>query len=161
MGEHCVIGRNVYIDAGVVIGANCKVQNHALIYAPAQLADGVFVGPAAVLANDTYPRAINPDGRLKSEADWDKAGVEVGHGASIGARAVVLGGNTIGEWALVAAGAVVNSDVPARALVVGVPARVVGWVGADGRRLEVGDGQLVDASTGDRFRETPEGLVPV
>ncbi len=136
IGELCVVGRGAYVGAGVVIGDNCKVQNHALIYEPARLADGVFIGPAAVLTNDTYPRAVNPDGSLKQASDWDPVGVTVARGASIGAHATCVAPVTIGEWATVAAGAVVVSDVPAHALVAGVPARRIGWVGKAGVRLE-------------------------
>jgi UDP-2-acetamido-3-amino-2,3-dideoxy-glucuronate N-acetyltransferase len=160
IGENCVIGRGAYIDAGVVLGDNCKIQNNALIYAPAMLEDGVFVGPAAIFTNDTFPRAINPDGSLKSGSDWERVGVRVRRGAAIGARAVVLGGVEIGEWALVAAGSVVTRDVPSHALVAGTPARRVGWVGADGLKMEVTNGILVDGGTGQTFREDGERLVP-
>ena len=136
LGEGCVVGRGAYIGTGVRMGRNCKVQNYALVYEPAELADGVFVGPAAVLTNDTHPRAINPDGSLKSADDWEAVGVTVGTGAAIGARAVCVAPVTIGAWATVAAGAVVTRDVPAHALVAGVPARQIGWVGHAGRRLE-------------------------
>ncbi len=105
------------------------MQNYALVYEPAELADGVFIGPAVVLTNDTYPRAVNPDLSLKSAHDWEPVGVTIGEGASIGARAVCVAPVTIGAWATVAAGAVVTKDVPDHALVVGVPARRVGWVG--------------------------------
>jgi UDP-2-acetamido-3-amino-2,3-dideoxy-glucuronate N-acetyltransferase len=158
VGENCIIGRGVYIDAGVTLGANCKIQNNALIYAPARLDDGVFVGPAAVFTNDTFPRAINPDGSLKDASDWETMGVRVQRGASIGARAVVLGGVEIGEWALVAAGAVVTRDVAPYALVTGIPARRVAWVGADGRRMETAGDLWVDSSGG-TFREDGERLV--
>ncbi|AXH95357.1 acyltransferase [Ornithinimicrobium avium] len=164
LGRGCVVGRGAYIGSGVRLGDHCKVQNYALVYEPAQLADGVFVGPAAVLTNDTFPRAINPDGSLKSAADWESVGVTVGRGASIGARAVCVAPVTVGEWATVAAGAVVTRDVPAHALVVGVPARHVGWVGRAGHPLEqtTVPGQWRCPTTGDLYREnrgtlTPEG----
>lgn len=136
IGRNCIIGRGAYIGTGVVLGDNCKVQNHALVYEPARLADGVFIGPAVVLTNDTYPRAINPDGSLKSAHDWEPVGVTIEQGASIGARAVCVAPVTIGAWATVAAGSVVVKDVPAYALVAGVPARRIGWVGAAGVPLE-------------------------
>lgn len=153
LGENCIIGRGAYIDAGVVLGDNCKVQNYALVYAPAVLEEGVFVGPAAVFTNDTFPRAINRDGTIKHASDWHAEGVTVRRGASIGAGAVVLGGVEVGEWALVAAGAVVTKHVPAHALMVGVPARQVGWVGAGGEALIPEGDDLVDPSDGSRYRE--------
>ncbi|GAB6985380.1 hypothetical protein JCM10369A_19040 [Nocardioides pyridinolyticus] len=110
-----------YIGSGVRVGENCKSQNYALVYEPAELADGVFVGPAAVLTNDTYPRAVTPEGDLKSAADWQPVGVTVERGASIGARAVCVAPVRIGAWATVAAGAVVTTDVAPYALVAGVP----------------------------------------
>lgn len=136
LGENCIIGRGAYIGPGVVLGDNCKVQNYALVYEPARLADGVFVGPAVVFTNDTYPRAVNPDGSLKSAHDWEAVGVTVERGAAIGARAVCVAPVTIGEWATVAAGSVVVKDVAAYALVAGVPAKRIGWVGEAGVRLE-------------------------
>jgi acetyltransferase-like isoleucine patch superfamily enzyme len=132
LGRDCVVGRGAYIGTGVQLGDACKVQNYALVYEPATLADGVFIGPAVVLTNDTYPRAINPDGTLKSAHDWTPVGVTIERGASIGARATCVAPVTIGEWATVAAGAVVVKDVPAHALVAGVPARRIGWVGRAG-----------------------------
>lgn len=135
IGAACVIGRNVFIDAGVVVGDRCKIQNNVLVYAPARLDDGVFVGPAAVLTNDRYPRAVNPDGTTKAALDWKAEGVHLGSGASIGAGAVVLSGVDVGAWALVAANAMVTRDVAAFALVAGVPARRIAWVGRAGRRL--------------------------
>ncbi|MGH8910177.1 MAG: acyltransferase [Egibacteraceae bacterium] len=132
LGEGCVVGRGAYIDAGVQLGRNCKLQNYALVYAPAQLGDGVFVGPAAVLTNDVYPRAVTPEGKRKGADDWQITGVTVGEGASIGSRAVIVGGVAVGRWALVGAGAVVTRDVGDFALVVGVPARRIGWVGEAG-----------------------------
>lgn len=160
VGENCIIGRGAYIDAGVVLGDNCKVQNNALVYAPAVLEDGVFVGPAAVFTNDSFPRAINPDGSLKSASDWESVGVTARRGAAIGAGSIVLGGVEVGEWSLVAAGSVVTKDVASHALIVGVPARRIGWVGTDGLRMEEADGLFVDGGTGQTYREDEERLVP-
>ncbi len=140
LGAGCVVGRGAYVGPGVTLGDNVKLQNYALIYEPARLADGVFVGPAAVLTNDLHPRAVTPDGRLKGADDWTPVGVVIGTGAAIGARAVCVAPVTIGRWAMVAAGAVVTADVPDFALVVGVPARRVRWVGRAGVPLEPADG---------------------
>jgi acetyltransferase-like isoleucine patch superfamily enzyme len=136
LGENCIIGRGAYIGSGVQLGDNCKVQNYALVYEPASLGKGVFIGPAAVLTNDQFPRAVNTDLSLKSGSDWDAVGVTIHDGASIGARAVCIAPVTIGKWALVAAGAVVTKDVPDFALVAGVPAKRIRWVGRAGVPLE-------------------------
>jgi acetyltransferase-like isoleucine patch superfamily enzyme len=136
IGSDCVVGRGAYVGSGVRIGDGCKLQNYALVYEPAELEAGVFVGPAAVLTNDHWPRAVQPDGTPKSAADWDQVGVTVRTGASIGARAVCVAPVTVGRWALVAAGAVVVRDVPDFALVAGVPARFIRWVGHAGVPLD-------------------------
>lgn len=162
IGSNCVIGRGAYIGTGVQLGDNCKVQNYALVYEPARLGDGVFIGPGVVLTNDTYPRAVAPDGSLKSAADWKAVGVTIGNGASVGARSVCVAPVRIGEWALVAAGSVVTRDVPAHALVAGVPARRVGWVGRDGTRLaDLGDGIWISPSSHDKYRENDGALTPL
>lgn len=154
IGRECIIGRGVYVGPGTRLGDRCKVQNYALLYEPAVLEDGVFIGPAVVFTNDFYPRAINPDGSLKSAHDWDAVGVTVREGASIGARAVVVAPASVGRWALVAAGAVVSKDVPDYALMVGVPAKRVGWVGRAGVPLEGDGADWVCPSTGERYVES-------
>lgn len=163
LGKGCVIGRGAYIGTGVQLGDHCKVQNYALVYEPARLGQGVFVGPAAVLTNDTFPRAVNPDGSLKSASDWEAVGVTVGDGASIGARAVCIAPVRIGAWATVAAGAVVTKDVPAYALVAGVPARQIGWVGHAGRPLEPTGtpGEWRCPASGTAYREEDGVLRPL
>lgn len=135
MGRDCVVGRGAYIGSGVQMGNGCKIQNYALVYEPAKLADGVFVGPAAVFTNDHFPRAVNPDLSPKSASDWEPVGVTCQEGASIGARAVCVAPVTIGAWAMVAAGATVVKDVPPHALVAGVPAKRIAWVGRSGEKL--------------------------
>ncbi len=135
LGDNCNIGRGVYVGPRVKIGDNCKIQNYALIYEPAVIGNGVFIGPAAVLTNDQYPRAVNSDGTLKLSSDWNPVGVEICEGASIGARAVCIAPVKIGAWAMVAAGAVVTKDVPDFALVAGVPAKRIQWVGRVGQPL--------------------------
>jgi UDP-2-acetamido-3-amino-2,3-dideoxy-glucuronate N-acetyltransferase len=137
------------------MGDNCKVQNYALVYEPAQPGHGVFIGPAVVLTNDTYPRAVNPDGTSKSAADWEPVGVVIGDGASIGAQAVCVAPLRIGAWSLVAAGSVVTHDVSDYALVAGVPARQIGWVGHAGRQLESeGPGRFFCPETGEKYHES-------
>ncbi len=155
LGKGCIVGRGAYVGPGVMIGDHCKLQNHALVYEPAVLEDGVFIGPAAVLTNDHYPRAVNPDGSVKKGKDWQPVGVTCRTGASVGARAVCVAPVTIGRWALVAAGAVVTEDVPDFALVAGVPARRLRWVGRAGVPLErSGELEWVCPQTGERFLES-------
>lgn len=140
IGRNCIIGKNVYIDFDVTIGDNVKIQNNASIYHGATIEDGVFIGPHVCLTNDKFPRAINPDGTLKGGADWEVGRIVLRYGCSIGAGAVVVTGVTIGRWAVVGAGAVVTHDVPDHGLVVGNPARLVGYVCTCGRRLAPAEG---------------------
>ena len=159
LGRNCIVGRGAYIGTGVRMGDNCKVQNYALVYEPAVLEDGVFVGPAVVLTNDPFPRSVNPDGTLKSGADWEPVGVTLREGSSVGARAVCVAPVTVGRWATVAAGAVVTKDVPDFALVAGVPARRIKWVGRAGVPLEqTEDGRWRCPTTGEMYVET-DGLL--
>jgi acetyltransferase-like isoleucine patch superfamily enzyme len=141
LGRNCIVGKGVYIDFDVVIGSNVKIQNYASIYHGTILEDGVFVGPQVVFTNDLTPRAVNPDGTRKSDDDWEALGTTVQYGASIGAGAIVLPGLSIGKFALVGAGSVVTRDVPAQGIVVGNPARVIGWACVCGARLLVGNDQ--------------------
>jgi UDP-2-acetamido-3-amino-2,3-dideoxy-glucuronate N-acetyltransferase len=139
VGENCIIGKGTYIDFDVNVGSNVKIQNGAFIYHGATIEDGVFVGPGVILANDRLPRAINPDGSLKSDADWEVSPTLVRRGASIGAGAVILPGVTVGEFALIGAGALVTHDVPPHGLVYGNPARLHGYVCRCGRPLKRSD----------------------
>lgn len=155
IGPGCIIGKGVYIGADVQVGANCKVQNYSCVYEGTTLEDGVFVGPEVVFTNDRFPRAINPDGTLKSASDWECVGATVRYGAAVGSRSVVLPGVEIGRWALVGAGSVVTKDVPAHALVVGHPAKAVGWVCVCAHRL---DEALICTECGLRYQHTADGL---
>src|SRR5574342_315987 len=128
IGDNCIVGKGVYIDFDVRVGNNVKIQNGAMLYHGLTVEDGVFIGPQACMTNDAYPRAITPEGRLKVNDDWEVGPSLIRYGASIGARAVILPNVTVGRWALVAAGAVVTRSVPDHGLVVGVPARLVGYV---------------------------------
>lgn len=135
LGAECVIGRDAFIDAGVSLGDRVKVQNGALIYHGVSVGNGVFIGPGAILTNDRYPRAVTATGELARGDDWTISPIELREGCSIGAGAVVVAGVTVGRFATVGAGSVVTRDVPDYALVVGNPARRLGWVCACGARL--------------------------
>ena len=162
LGSDCIVGRGAYIGPGVVVGDQVKLQNYALVYEPARLEDGVFIGPAAILTNDLFPRSTDASGELKRAADWEALGVVVRRGASIGARAVILPGVVVGSWAMVAAAAVVTKDVPDFALVAGIPARRIGWVGRAGAKLEpFGPGRWRCPQTGEEFRMRGEMITPL
>lgn len=124
IGEGTSIGPFVEIQAGVVVGARCKISSHSFLCGGVTLADEVFVGHGVMFCNDRHPRAAI-DGRLRAPGDWRSEPVFVGHGASIGSGAVVLPGVTIGANAVVGAGAVVRADVAPGQRVAGVPARVL------------------------------------
>jgi acetyltransferase-like isoleucine patch superfamily enzyme len=152
IGRNCIIGKDVYIGSFVQIGDNCKIQNSALIYEPASLESGVFVGPGVIFTNDHNPRSVNPDGTLKSAQDWNATGVKVRTGASIGAGAICVAPVEIGEWSLVAAGAVVTNNVPKYALVAGSPAKQKGWVGKAGHKLVERSNYFECPVTGAKYR---------
>lgn len=157
IGEDSIIARGVYIGTGVEVGNKCKIQNYALIYEPAKLEDGVFIGPSVVLTNDEYPRAVNPDGKLKSGTDWKPVGVTIKKGASIGAGSICVAPVEIGEWALVAAGSTVTKDVPAFALVAGTPAKRINWVGKSGLPLtKISDSEFRCPKTGEIYIQLNE-----
>lgn len=136
IGSHCIISKGVYIDADVIIGDNVKIQNYVSIYHGVVIEDGVFCGPHCVFTNDKNPRAINPDGTLKSADNWTLSQTVVHQGAAIGANATIVCGITIGHWAMIGAGSVVTRDVPDHGLVWGNPARLRGFVCACGNKLE-------------------------
>ncbi|NHC33833.1 acyltransferase [Scytonema millei] len=134
IGDETKIGTFVEIQKNAVIGTRCKVSSHTFICEGVVIEDEVFIGHGVMFTNDLYPRATNEDSSLQTEADWSVIKTRVKRRASIGSNATILPGVTIGESAIVGAGAVVTCDVPDRATVVGVPARVVGSA-TNGRKL--------------------------
>lgn len=128
VGDATRIGAFVEIQKGALIGARCKISSHSFICEGVQIEDEVFIGHGVMFTNDLYPRATLPDGAPQSDADWTVIPTMVQRRASIGSNATILAGITIGAGALVGAGAVVCNDVPAGAIVAGVPARIVGQV---------------------------------
>lgn len=147
IGRNCNFGKGVYVDFGVHIGDNVKVQNYVSIYHGVEIEDGVFIGPHVCFTNDNLPRAINPDGTLKTADDWVLGRVLVKRGAALGANSTILPKVIIGEWAMVGSGSVVTKDVPAYGLVAGNPARLIGFVCPCGQRLAAGkaDGETMVA----------------
>ena len=130
IGENCIISKDTYIDIGVEIGNNVKIQNGVSIYQGVTIGNGVFIGPNAVFTNDYFPRAEN--------SAWEVTPTVFKDGCSIGANATIICGNTLGEYCMVGAGSVVTKDVPPYALVVGNPAKVIGYVCICGQRLQDG-----------------------
>lgn len=128
IGAQCNVGKGAYIGAGVVVGDRCKIENNASLFEGLTVEDAVFIGPHVVFTNDRLPRATNPDGSPQTADDWTMGRTTVRRGASIGAGAVIIPDLEIGRYAMVGAGAVVTRDVPAHALVVGNPARQIGWI---------------------------------
>lgn len=150
LGERCNIGQNVVVSPGVVLGANVKVQNNVSIYEGVTCDDDVFLGPSCVFTNVTNPRsAINRRGQY--------ARTHVGRGASIGANVTIVCGHDIGPYAFIGAGAVVTKNVPAYALVVGNPARQMGWMSAYGHRLEFNqNGRATCPESGEAYKLTQD-----
>ncbi|WP_337884706.1 acyltransferase [Fischerella thermalis] len=126
IGDETKIGTFVEIQKNVIVGSRCKVSSHSFLCEGVILEDEVFIGHGVMFTNDIYPRATNEDGSLKSDADWEVVETRVKYRASIGSNATILAGVKVGEKAIVGAGAVVTRDVPDYAIVVGVPARIIG-----------------------------------
>lgn len=150
IGSGCSLGQNVNVANNVVVGHGCKLQNNVSLYEGVELEDYVFCGPSCVFTNDLTPRSKYP----KGSAGYRKTLVK--YGASIGANATVVCGHTIGEWAMIASGAVVTKDVPAHALMAGVPARRTGWVCECGEVLKNG---LSCSQCGRKYVQNEDGLV--
>ncbi len=147
IGERCNVGQNVFIASGVTLGNNVKVQNNVSIYTGVECEDDVFLGPSMVFTN-----VINPRSAVNRKNQYSKTVVR--KGASIGANATIVCGHEIGQYAFIGAGAVVTKEVPAYALVVGNPARKIGWVSEYGHRLEFDDsGKAVCPETGDSYQK--------
>ena len=148
IGRGCVLGQNVYVAPTAVLGDGVRVQNNVSIYDGVVLADQVFVGPSAVFTN-----VVNPRAAVSRKSEYKKT--HVGCGATLGANSTVVCGHDIGRYAFIGAGAVVSRDVPAYALVVGVPARRIGWMSRHGERLDLpvsGRGDAACPATGERYR---------
>ena len=148
IGAGCVIGQNVVIGPKVVIGKGCKIQNNVSVYDGVTLEDDVFCGPSMVFTNVLLPRA-----HVSRRSEFLPTLVK--RGASIGANATIVCGHTVGAYAMVGAGAVVTRDVKDHALVIGAPAKRIGWVGRSGERLGA---DLVCPRTGERYRESKGNL---
>lgn len=152
IGDHCNIGQNVFIDNGVTIGNKVKIQNNVSVYSGVVCEDGVFLGPSMVFTN-----VINPRGFIERKSEFKKTLVK--KGATIGANATIVCGNTIGEYALIGAGAVITKPVASYALVAGNPATQIGWVSERGIRLHFDEnGEAVCEESGDRYT-LREGVV--
>ncbi len=149
IGENCSFGQNVMVGPDVSIGDNCKIQNNVSIYKGVTLEQGVFCGPSCVFTNVLTPRS-------EVERKDEFASTLVKQGVTIGANATIVCGHTLGRYCTVGAGAVITKDVPDHALMVGVPARRVGWVSRSGDLMK---DDLVCPRTNERYRETETGLV--
>jgi len=154
IGEHCVIGQNVNVDGGATIGNNVKIQNNVSIYAGVVIEDDVFLGPSCVLTN-----VINPRAQVNRHSLYETTRLK--RGCTVGANATIVCGVTIGRYAFVGAGSVVTRSVPDFALVVGNPARRVGWMSRHGHRLDSPDanGVLRCPESGYRYKETAAGVL--
>jgi UDP-2-acetamido-3-amino-2,3-dideoxy-glucuronate N-acetyltransferase len=147
IGQRCTLGQNVFVATGVVIGNNVKIQNNVSVYTGTVVEDDVFLGPSCVLTNVSNPRS-----QVVRRALYERTFLR--RGATVGANATIVCGTTLGRYAFVAAGAVVTKDVPDYALMVGVPARQVGWMSRHGHRLAAdASGVMVCPESGLRYAE--------
>ncbi len=153
IGVECSLGQNVFVASDVTIGDHVKIQNNVSIYSGVTLEDEVFCGPSMVFTNVRNPRSAYP----KGAHEYDRTLVR--HGATIGANATIICGGTIGEWAFIAAGAVVSADVPAHSMTAGVPARRIGWACRCGGRMHDRAERIVCDACERAYRHEGEGLV--
>ena len=149
IGRDCSLGQNVMVGPSVKVGDRCKIQNNVSLYKGVELEDGVFCGPSCVFTNVNNPRA-----EIERKSEFRKTLVK--QGATIGANATIVCGHTLGEYCFIAAGAVVTRDVPAYALMAGVPAQRIGWMSKAGVRLEA---DMICPVDGTAYRETPDGSI--
>ncbi|WP_028188828.1 acyltransferase [Salinispora pacifica] len=154
IGEDCVLGKGVHVASAAVIGNRVKIQDGCGVFG-ATLEDGVMLAPGVYLLEDQAPRAVNPSGHLKGRKDWRRDPVTIRYGATIGANSVIAPGVTIGRYALVGIGSVVGHDVPDHGLVMGNPARQLGWSCMCGHRL---NDTLACPSCGRLYHQRPYGL---
>lgn len=156
IGKNCTLGQNVMVGPSVKIGNNCKIQNNVSLFTGVVLEDNVFCGPSCVFTN-----VINPRAEIDRKHEFQLTKVK--HGATIGANATICCGLTIGQWAFIAAGAVVTRDVPDFALFMGVPARHSGWMTIAGHRLELDfpDSEFECPLDGRRYRKPSDGRLEV
>jgi len=153
IGEKCVLGQNVNVDSGTKIGNNVKIQNNVSVYTGIEIEDDVFLGPSCVLTNVTNPRS-----QVNRHSLYERTVIK--RGATIGANATIVCGVTIGQYAFIGAGAVVTKDVPDYALMVGNPAKQVGWMSRHGHKLKPGpDGIMVCPESGFRYKEVSPGVL--
>jgi len=151
IGERCILGQNVNIDREVVIGDGVKIQNNVSVYRGVTVEDDCFLGPSCVFTN-----VINPRAHVERKDEFRPT--RVGRGATVGANATIVCGNDLGRYSMVAAGAVVTRPVPDHALVVGMPARLAGWVCRCGEKLERAGDSASCHACGDRYSRAGEGL---
>lgn len=153
IGENCNIGQNVVVSPGVVLGKNVKIQNNVSIYSGVECEDDVFLGPSMVFTN-----VVNPRSAVNRRGEYSKTVVK--RGASIGANATIVCGHDIGEFAFIGAGAVVTKTVPAYALVVGNPARQIGWMSEYGHRLDFNEeGIAVCKESGEKYKKSNNQVI--
>jgi len=150
IGEKCILSKNVYVDFGVKIGNGVKLQNNVNVYHGVEIEDDVFIGPSATFTNDMFPRAFI--------SDFELTRTLVKKGASVGANSTIVCGVTINEYAMVGAGSVVTKDVVSHGLVVGNPARMIGYVCKCGRRLS---DDLVCANCGVNYKKSENGSLSI